>query len=225
MVDNHFSLPTVLAKKEGSVLNWQAIKNAKEYRIYKNGKVLKTTTETLYKTAVDNYASYMVSAVDNLGFEGFTSEPIVFSKSEIKIEMENFVSPSKLPSTNFSGKGFVEISLSKNKEITIKVEVEIEGEYILDFKYSNGNGPWNTDNKCAIRSLTVNDQYEGVMVFPQRGQNEWSDWGFSNGRKVHLNAGANTIKLHFEDWNNNMNVEVNTAMLDYLRVIKFDTAE
>jgi len=220
MMDNHFSPPTVLAKKDGAVLNWQPIEDVKEYRIYKNGKLLQTTNETQLNIPEENYASYMVSAVDALGFEGFACEPMVFAKNEIKIEIENIASPSKLPYTNFSGKGFVEISLSKNKEITIKVEVEKDGMYILDFKYSNGNGPWNTDNKCAIRSLTVNDQYEGVMVFPQRGQNEWSDWGYSNERKVHLKSGTNIVKLHFEDWNNNMNVDVNTAMLDYMRLIK-----
>ncbi|MCB0643050.1 MAG: hypothetical protein KDC44_15480, partial [Phaeodactylibacter sp.] len=72
----------------------------------------------------------------------------------------------------------------------------------------------------AIRSLTVNGNYEGVFIFPQRGQDEWSDWGFSNSREVRLKQGPNTIKLHFEDWNNNMNVDVNTALLDYLRIIQ-----
>jgi hypothetical protein len=87
-------------------------------------------------------------------------------------------------------------------------------------KYANGSGRWNTDNMCAIRSLTVNDKYEGVLVLPQRGKDEWSDWGFSNIKKIQLKAGSNNIKIHFEDWNNNMNVDVNTAMLDFLRVSK-----
>jgi len=37
---------------------------------------------------------------------------------------------------------------------------------------------------------------------------------------VQLKAGENIIRLTFEDWNHNMNVDVNTAMVDYLRVIK-----
>ena len=92
----------------------------------------------------------------------------------------------------------------------------------MDLRYSNGSGTWNTDNKCAIRSLSVNGAYQGVLVLPQRGQDEWSDWGFSNSRQVALVAGENTVKISLEDWNNNMNVDVNTAMLDYLRVTAID---
>ena len=93
-------------------------------------------------------------------------------------------------------------------------------EYLLNVHYSNGSGPWNTDNKCAIRSLTVNGSYAGVLVFPQRGKDEWSDWGFSNSRSVSLQQGENMVVISFEDWNNNMNVDVNTAMLDYLSVVR-----
>lgn len=68
----------------------------------------------------------------------------------------------------------------------------------------------------------MNDEYQGVLVFPQRGQDEWSDWGFSNSISVELKAGSNDINIHFKEWNNNMNVEVNRAMLDYIRLIKTD---
>lgn len=100
------------------------------------------------------------------------------------------------------------------------ITVAKAGEYLMDVRYSNGSGPWNTDNKCAIRSLSVNGVYAGVLVFPQRGQDEWSDWGFSNSHGLKLNAGDNHLKITSEDWNQNMNGEVNTAMLDYLRIIR-----
>ncbi|MEO6037480.1 MAG: hypothetical protein ABIQ93_03635, partial [Saprospiraceae bacterium] len=77
-----------------------------------------------------------------------------------------------------------------------------------------------TDNKCAIRSLAVNGAYAGVLVLPQRGKDEWSDWGFSNSHLVQLKKGDNTLTISFEDWNNNMNVELNRAMLDYWRVVR-----
>ena len=147
---------------------------------------------------------------------------MVFAADIRTIEAEKFAAPSALPYSNYSGDGFVELSLNKNKEVVFTFEIEKAGMYLLDFQYSNGSGPWNTDNKCAIRSLTVNDKYEGVVVMPQRGKDEWSDWGFSNIQKVQLKSGMNTIKVYFEDWNNNMNVEVNTAMLDYLRIVKVD---
>jgi hypothetical protein len=219
-VVNHFTLPTILAEKEGNLLKWNAVKDVVAYRIYKNGIFLKTTTNTSLEADANTYASYQISTVDVQGYEGFLSEPVVFAKDVQIIEIEDFASASSLPFTNFSGKGFVELSLTKNTTINLTVNVATVGTYLLDVKYANGSGRWNTDNMCAIRSLTVNDKYEGVLVLPQRGKDEWSDWGFSNIKKIQLKAGSNNIKIHFEDWNNNMNVDVNTAMLDFLRVSK-----
>ena len=133
--------------------------------------------------------------------------------------MENFAPKSSEVYVNFSGKGFVEVSTEKNRKIEIPVNVENAGKYLVDFRYSNGSGPWNTDNKAGIRSFYANNDYIGAVVFPQRGKDEWSDWGYSNSFTVELQKGQNQLLLKFEDWNNNMNVEVNRAMLDYLRLI------
>lgn len=219
-VANHVTLPTVQANKEGQVLRWNAIEGAKSYHIYQHGTFLQSTTETELRISESGFAAYMVSAVDAEGYEGFASEPMMFGEEVLKLECEEFASKSKRPYTNFSGKGFVEVSLDNNRVIELSVSIPKAGTYLLDLRYANGSGRWNTNNKCAIRSLTVNDAYQGVMVLPQRGLDEWSDWGYSNKRLVSLQAGTNQIKLHFEEWNNNMNVEVNTAMLDYLRLIR-----
>jgi hypothetical protein len=219
-VENHFSLPTPLAAREGQTLNWKAIEHVMAYHLYKNDKFLEHTTATRFDVPVEDYAEYKVSAVDESDYESFTSEPIVFTVKEQLVEFETLAAVSSLPYTNYSGKGFVEISKTMNKSIECKINIEEAGDYLVDVRYSNGSGPWNTDNKCAIRSLTVNDTYAGVLIFPQRGQDEWSDWGFSNSRKVKLKTGENIIRITFEDWNNNMNVDVNTAMLDYLKIIR-----
>ncbi|MEM7102752.1 MAG: glycogen debranching protein [Bacteroidota bacterium] len=220
MVDNHFTPTTVLTEKEANTLKWAAVENAASYRIYQDGKLADTIFETEYEVAEGPYTKVQVSAVDDKGYEGFASEPLAFNDKAIKVEIEDFASKSGLPYSNYSGKGFVEISLEQNKAIKILINMPEGGEYLVDLKYSNGSGRWNTNNKCAIRSLMVNNAYQGVMVLPQRGMDEWSDWGFSNSHIVNLDEGKNEIQLVFEEWNNNMNVEVNTAMLDYLRLIK-----
>jgi hypothetical protein len=220
VVQNHFSLPTPLVAREGNGLKWKPIEGATAYHIFKNGVFKEHSTATSYAVADEDYAEYKVSAMDKDGFESFSSEPMVFAKNEIRFQFEEFVGASTLPYTNFDGKGFVEISTTKNKTLESKVTIEIAGEYQIDVRYSNGSGPWNTDNKCAIRTLSVNGVNAGVLVFPQRGQDEWSDWGYTNSQKVKLPEGESTIRISFEDWNQNMNVEVNTAMLDYTRVIR-----
>ncbi len=136
--------------------------------------------------------------------------------------MELFAQKSSLPYSGFTDKGFIEISNHQNQDIPFEVEIPESGTYIADFRYSNGSGPWNTDNKCAIRSLYHMDQYQGVFVFPQRGTEEWSDWGFSNHISIPLKKGTNRFNLKFESWNNNMNVDVNRAMLDSFRLIRAD---
>ena len=221
MVENKFSLTNPQTKLNDSTLSWDAIEGAKQYLVYKNGEVIDKTSENSYKISTSGFAEYKVSAIGPNTFESFTSEPIwVYKPKEAeKLEMENFAPKSNNNYVNYSGKGFVAVSNNDNKDIEIPVEVDKAGKYIIEFRYSNGSGPWNTDNKCAIRSLYVNNDYTGVMVFPQRGKDEWSDWGFSNSYTVPLEKGKNTIRLKFEDWNNNMNVEVNKAMLDYMEVI------
>jgi len=219
LVANHFTVAAPRVVKDSTQLQWSPVEKAKSYHVFRNGQLAEHTTDTFYKVPQWAYAEYKVSATDEMDFESFTSEPIVIAPA-LKFEFETMAPASRLPYSNYSGAGFVEISTAINNNIFCKVNVAEEGEYFVDIRYSNGSGPWNTDNKCALRSLTVNDAYAGVLIFPQRGQDEWSDWGYSNSRKVKLKAGENILRLTFEDWNHNMNVDVNTAMLDYLRIIR-----
>lgn len=223
LVPNKFSLPDPQVSRNGNRLLWKALDGAVEYRIYKNGKPTDKTTAVHYDTPGGGFATYQVSAVDQAGVESFLSEPMMVVEDDVvmKVEAEDFTVPSNLPYVNYTGKGFVELSNTKNRAIEFKVEMKIGGDYLIDFRYSNGSGPWNTENKCALRSLYANSQYTGAIVLPQRGTDEWSDWGYSNSYVVKLNAGANTLRLVFEPWNVNMNVDVNTAMLDGMRVVKF----
>jgi hypothetical protein len=90
--------------------------------------------------------------------------------------------------------------------------------YAIDFRYANGNGPTNTENKCAIRTLFVDNVPINAIVFPQRGKEEWSNWGFSNALKVPLKKGKHIIAISMETANENMNGEINQAMIDYARL-------
>lgn len=217
-VSNQFCPPTLQVSKNETGIHWNSVKDSTHYLIYKNGTFLKSTKKTRFNLPDELYANYQVSAYNSGKFEGFASEPLIFSKSEKHFQLEEYAEKSELDYSNYSAEGFVEISLEVNKKINIPLFIQKAGTYLVDFRYSNGSGPWNTDNKCAIRSLNVNKKFEGVIVFPQRGIDEWSDWGFSNCRKVELKKGANLITLQFQRFNANMNGHVNKAMLDYMRL-------
>ncbi len=219
-VANHHSLPNPQVRLDGSVLHWDEVPGAQSYRVYCDGIIAWQGMALQYETA-GTEGEYMVTALDSAAYESFASEPILLHDvvQAKQLELEAFYKASSLPYTNYTGDGFIKISTEEHTKISLAVAVEQAGFYELYFRYANGTGPWNTDNNCAIRSLYVNDNYSGVQIFPQRGTDEWSDWGFSNALKVHLNAGVNEVELVYEDWNTNMDGEINEALLDYLRVI------
>ena len=191
---NTFYYDNGAKSSEGTMRDGKADGYWKNY--YKNGKLTEKTTVPAYQITDDAYAEYAITAVDATGEESFLSEPLAFSKSQpIIVEPEHFVTKSDLDYVNYSGNGFVEISNDKNTKLSVPIVVDESGEYFITIKYSNGSGPWNTDNKCAIRSLYLNAAYAGVLVFPQRGTNEWSDWGLSNSHKVNLVKGKNQLEL------------------------------
>ncbi len=203
-------------------IRWNEIKDAVKYKVLKNGNTVAVTDKTFFPADFSNYGEYQVIALDKNGVESFASEPLLVLGvgHNPKIEIEKFVTKSAKAFKGFSGNGFVEISKTKNTLLTLSVEIKEDSWYALDYRYANGNGPTNTENKCAIRTLRENNKQIGTVVFPQRGSDEWSNWGWSNAVKVFLKKGKNNITLSFEPQNENMNGEINQAMLDYLRVIK-----
>ena len=224
LVENKFTPVAPLVMNDNGKLTWMQVAGAKQYRILKDAKNWKTTTEVSVDVPTTESGEFQVIAIGNNGFESFASEPnqiYPISNTDI-IELEKFISPSTFPCLNFSGSGFVEISKTLNRNITLNFEVVADGLYAINWKYANGNGPINTENKCAIRTLFIDKIRLGAQVFPHRGTSEWSNWGFSNAIKVNLKKGKHTVNLKFMPENENMNIEINQAMLDYLRIVKLD---
>ena len=94
--------------------------------------------------------------MDAQGLESFVSEPAAVAGEGVGPQLVQFVAVAfkpKLPCQGFTGAGFVETSTAKNPALAIPVMVPEAGLYTLDFRYANGNGPVNTENKCAICTL------------------------------------------------------------------------
>ncbi|MEJ6979068.1 glycogen debranching protein [Pedobacter sp. P351] len=204
------------------LLSWDKVEGAVEYAIVRNGAPHAKTKQTEFPAP--DPGEYQVIAIDPKGVLSFASEPLdVYPKALIQaIEIEDIVAKAELPYKGFSGNGFAEITTGKNKSLSINFTVTESGFYAIDFRYANGNGPTNTENKCAFRTLSINNSVVGTLVFPQRGKGEWSNWGFSNARKVKLEKGLHRLALTYELSNENMNGDINQAMLDYVRIIKIN---
>lgn len=215
-----FTLPVPVTKYEKGFISWQAVEKAVAYKIIRNGVTIKTTSVLSTDIPKGPYAEYQVMSVDKEGRGSFASEPIVVvDEKEVKMIQAETIAPKAVHSyKGFSGDGFVEISSSVNRKLSFTINIEANGYYAIDFRYANGNGPTNTENKCAIRTLQVDGTNKSAIVFPQRGKEEWSNWGYTNSLKVFLAKGQHTISLSFEEVNENMNGVTNQAMVDYLRV-------
>ena len=221
-VENAWSPVTPLVSWSSDTLRWQRILGIKNYAVWRNGKFMMNTTAAYLPVKANGYADYQVIAVDDSGFSSFASEPVVVMGSGVEqvYEIEKFAGRAAYAYKGFTGDGFVEASKEINTAINIPVVVKEAGLYAIDLRYSNGNGPVNTENKCAIRTLELNGKFAGTLVMPQRGKEEWSNWGYSNSVKVKLAKGSNNLGIRLAGFNDNMNGEINQAMLDNLRVIR-----
>lgn len=219
-VANHVAPATPFTSYADGMLSWPKVAGAVLYQVLKNGQPLSKASKTNLKIDVSNYAEYQVIAIDNKGIGSFASEPLVVAPAKLlsQVEVEQFATKAGLDYKGFSGDGFIEISKEMNKVVTIPITIAEAGLYAINFRYANGNGPVNTENKCAIRTLEINGIQRGTIVLPQRGKDEWSNWGFSNAVQYYFAKGAYNIVLSLQDHDDNMNGNTNQAMIDYLRL-------
>ncbi|GAA4840259.1 CBM35 domain-containing protein [Algivirga pacifica] len=222
LVENAHDITAPVLKWEDGKLKWNAVEGVKQYSIYRNGELLKETSETELAVSLPSVLEeYTIRVKDSNGYWSLMSEPVKLYKPEaaIILEAESIGKTTGRSLVNFTGKGAVEISKQQHKQLSWNVDVPQAGKYFIDFRYANGNGTWNSDNKCAIRTLKVNGEAEGTVVMAQRGVDEWSSWAYTNAIVVTLKKGRNQINLSFEPHNENMNVEVNAALIDHLRIL------
>ncbi len=189
---------TPTAWLEGTDLHWNPIEYIGEYIVLKDGREIARTHATTFDASEPG--EYQVIGVSGEGTESFASEPR---------------STRKALTANFSPK-----DLDKKTKLDIPIEVEDEGDYFISVKYANGNGPVNTENKCAVRTLSVDKMRAGTIVMPQRGSGNWDDLGWSNSVKAHLKAGKHTITLDFRPEDENMNITTNHAKAYGIRLVR-----
>ena len=224
-VKNSFAPETPSVKLDNNDLIWQPVDGAAEYFLFKNGEKIASAKGNNFKiTDVNNFGDYQVLAVDKNGFQSFLSEPITVVSPDkiITVQAENGNKEVQSNYNGYTGSGYVLLDKNKfpNQEVKFNIDLQASGTYSIDFRYANGNGPINTDNKCAIRTLSIDCKTLFPVVFPQRGTDTWTDWGYSNSIVTELQKGKHTLMITFMPSDNNMNIETNSALLDYLRVIK-----
>lgn len=216
---------TPIVKESGNTAIVTNPEDGVKYDMYINGEsveIIDSTTFALPKAT--SYTQYSFAPVSTENGYGFIQRPIEYipESSLIMIQAESIAtSGTTFISDKAKARRFVEITTTKNTNLTFSIDIKEAGEYFIDVRYANGSGPINTENKCAIRSLIVNNNYAGPIIMPQRGIGEWLSTGNSNMICVNLNKGINKISIEYRKPENiNMNVDVNTALIDFVRIIK-----
>ncbi len=178
--------------EDGNRLMWNPIEYIDHYIIVRDGREVATTRATSWD--VSRPGEWQVIGVDAAGIPGFASEP----------RSTRSVKAIDLGGTDTD---------RQSGTVTVPVEVDKEGDYFVSLVYANGEGPVNTENKCAIRTLSVDGTTAGTIVMPQRGRDNWDDHGRTNSLRVHLTPGHHTLALELRPENENMNIDVNHARL------------
>lgn len=206
------------------LLRWNPIEYIGEYIVVRDGKEIARTHETQYDATVPG--EYQVIGVSGDGTQGFASEPrsnreryvvefggetTVLASPEISYQPRGGVK-------GYSGAGFVETDRTMPaRSATVSLP---EGVYSVSVRYANGNGPVNTENKAAIRALTVDGRKAGTLVLPHRGVANWDDWGMTNSVIVDVPAGEHAFTLEYLPEDENMNINTNHALLDRIVIEK-----
>ncbi|MFN2637268.1 MAG: glycogen debranching protein [Gemmatimonadaceae bacterium] len=221
LVEDKTSLDVPLPELRGDTLHWPPVAGAETYVVYRNAVPVAVTTQTwatVRRTGV--LGEYQIRARSGTVPESFLSEPLrVINETGVTLTD----APSRLlehQQQGFTGGGYVTLSLEKNTALEISTRVATAGVYALDARYANGNGPINTGDKAAIRTVLVDGKAAGVLVMPHRGSNVWNDWGYTNPINVRLARGKHTITIKYTALDENMNRKENTALLDHVRLTR-----
>lgn len=208
-----------------NLLQWNPIEYIAKYIVLRDGKPVAETRQTSFAAVVPG--EYQVIGVDGAGVQSFASEPRSNRETIVaQPSVENTVLKSRevsyQPETaiaGYHGSGFAETD-HVTAPLKFTVNISDGGDYALNLRYANGNGPVNTENKCAIRTILVDGYPAGTIVMPQRGVANWDDWGLSNSVRVNLPKGRHTLTVTFDKYDENMNLSTNHAIIDELILTK-----
>ncbi len=206
-------------------LSWNPIEYIHHYIVLHNGSPVAETKETTYAATIAG--EWQVVGVDGEGVQSFASEPrtnyvtcVVEFPSETSVMKSDEVSyQSENSIAGYNGIGFVETDHDTPK-VKVPITIDATGLYAISFRYANGNGPVNTENKCAIRTVIVDGEKVGNVVMPHRGVGNWDDWGMTNNIHVTLSAGSHILELELRPENENMNLATNHSIIDQVVVMR-----
>ncbi len=198
-----------------------------EYHIYRNGQFLSVESniselnDQLNSHAHSdnpNPVEFQVAAADSRLQDSFMSEPVLLWNEEPIIAEP--VIDDAVSMVTCGSKNCIDSRLPDPAVVHYAAEIQKPGKYLVAVNYSNGNGPVNTDNKCALRTLYSDGEMAGVLIFPQQGVDNWDFLEKSNHIPVELPEGKHLFDLRYDAWNQNMNITENRVILGTMELYR-----
>lgn len=186
------------------------------YVVIDNGNYFDNISSPSLSLSSDSIARIiMVEAENRDGITGWSGRPVIAAsnKSIITLHPEQTVRHvSRGRSGRNDAKRFVELSPTRNLNLTLTAEVPSTGEYLISLHYA----AMPRSGCAAMRTLFVNGLRCGTFILPPPYGGE----GWSNTLKATLRQGSNTISINFMLPDNlNPDDSRNTLLLDCVRMI------
>lgn len=187
---------------------------------YINGALTEKIQGQIYELKTDTSATAVTFVPVSDGAAGFSAPTYLYipSRDSVSIYLSSIgrrgarsLKDKKL------AKQYAESTRFKNSHIIFETETEHEGTYYIQLVYLNGLGIVNPERRYAMRELTVNGSFAGLLVLPQLSPERWSpdaDWqslkGVSLPMTLHLAKGKNIFEISyfappFSDFNHDSN--------------------
>jgi hypothetical protein len=214
--------PTYLAFEGNSVV-WNVLNQVDIYHLYKNGERIITTQRPRELIAPGPYDYYQLQVTNDAGLSSYLSKPLIqiadYRKNVVEAEsMTNATSPRN-KEFGYSGDGYIQLEKVANANLSTNIQVAEKSTFHVRFRYANGNETTATKSASTFRNLYINGLKYDTVVFPQLGENDWDNWGYSNTILLTLPQGLAEISLRYND-NGTSEDHYSVVHLDYVEVIK-----
>jgi hypothetical protein len=195
---------TPVVHVSGDRLCWNAVDGTATYKVMKDAQCVAETKACEYSLTA--YGEYQVIGESAEGVRSFASEPLrYYAADAVKV----------VPVEKWLDK-------TMGDQVNVKVTVPATGWYTVDWEYANGNGEVELRNTCSNRQLYVDRVNVSAMVFPHRGLDAWSSYGWSSPAKVYMKKGIHHLALRYTEDNINMNIDLDKAYIKSLRLTLAD---
>ena len=155
------------------------------YGVYINGVMEEAISSDHYSVRQTGLTVTDIVPMLSADCAGYTPKPHVYIPPANLITIPASSITPRRPPRHFikdpaTATNYIELAARHNTRITCYANVPDEGDYLITIGYSNGT------DRCALRTLDVNNRYAATLLFPPRKALDWISVYPSTTAEIHL---------------------------------------